>query len=163
MNDAPKTSTQTIAALIETCEPQSIAAFGTPAQTIAQQWCDAHSGCQLTCLSAADTEQGLKLPKTQDLALVTDSLEHLSHSEGQTLIGQLRNYGTRQIGVLVRDGAGWSLTDFIGLGFRRQARFEGDTHSATLYTYNINNYNHKREWNNSRFWANPEMWGKAWW
>ncbi|WP_286903409.1 DUF6231 family protein, partial [Marinimicrobium sp.] len=32
-----------------------------------------------------------------------------------------------------------------------------------LYTYNISNYNHKRDWNNPRFWANPEMWGKAWW
>lgn len=155
------TSTQAIAALIEACKPESIVAFGAQAQTIAQYWRDAHEDCQLICLEAADAEQGL--PQTHDLALVTDSLEHLSHNAGQTLIGQLRNYGTRQIGVLVSDAAGWSLTDFIGLGFRRQARFDGETHSSTLYTYNINNYNHKREWNNPRFWANPEMWDKARW
>ncbi|WP_286806579.1 MULTISPECIES: DUF6231 family protein [unclassified Marinimicrobium] len=158
-----KTSTQAIAALVDACEPDSIVAVGEQAQAIAQRWHDTHGQCQLTCLDAADTEQGLSLPRTQDLALVTGSLEHLSHSAGQTLIGQLRNYGTRQIGVLVTDGAGWSLTDFIGLGFRRQARIEEEGHNQTLYTYNISNYNHKRDWNNPRFWANPEMWGKAWW
>ncbi len=163
MNDSSPTRAQAIAALIEACQPATLVAFGEQAQTIAQHWCDAHDNCQLTCLNAIEATADLKLSKTQDLALVTDSLEQLSHHQGQTLLGQLRNYGTGQIAVLVDDTAGWSLTDFIGLGFRRQTRFEDDAHSATLYTYNINNYNHKRDWNNPRFWANPEMWGKAWW
>lgn len=157
------TSTQAIAALIDACQPDSIVTVGDQTQVIAKRWREVHTDCQLTCLHAADTESGLTLPRTQDLALVTDSLEDMSRPAGQTLVGQLRNYGTRQIGVLVGDASGWTLTDFIGLGFRRQARFEEAENALTLYTYNISNYNHKRDWNNPRFWANPEMWGKAWW
>jgi hypothetical protein len=79
------------------------------------------------------------------------------------LLGQLRNYGTHQIAVVVDPEQGWDFKDFIGLGFRRQAELDDDGRTRTLYTYNIDNYNHKRAWNNPDNWANPEMWGKAWW
>lgn len=154
---------QALASLIENTAPKAVVAFGAPGQTLAEQWCQEHDDCELTPLSAEDTEKGLSLPRTQDLALVTDCLEHLSHSQGQTLLGQLRNYGTQQIAVLVEDSGNWTLTDFIGLGFKRQARFEEGDRKLALYTYNIATYNHKRDWNNPRFWANPEMWDKARW
>lgn len=154
---------QALAGVMESSQPQALVAFGDKAQQLARSWAQAYGETRLICLDASDAQQGLDLPEVQDLALVTDCLEHLSHSQGQTLLGQLRNYGTRQIAVLVRDTDNWSLTDFIGMGFRRQARLEDDEGHLTLYTYNIDNYNHKRDWNNPRFWANPEMWGKAWW
>ncbi|WP_027330535.1 DUF6231 family protein [Marinimicrobium agarilyticum] len=156
-------SEQALAALIESCQPRTIAAFGDTGQRLAEHWQAQHSDCQLTHLAPSDTTQGLSLPETQDLALVTDALEELSRAQGQTLIGQLRNYGTRQIAVLVDNQSGWTLSDFIGLGFKRQARLEEGSKKLTLYTYNINNYNHKRTWNNPKYWANPEMWDKARW
>ena len=64
---------------------------------------------------------------------------------------------------MVKDCPGWSFTDFIGLGFRRQAELGYEDSPLTLYTYNIDSYNHKRAWNNPDNWANPEMWDKAWW
>lgn len=152
-----------LAQLIEQCEPATLAAFGERGQQLAERWRQQHEQCELTRLDAEQARRGLSLPSVQDLALVTDSLEHLGHSEGQTLIGQLRNYGTRQIAVLVADKHGWSLSDFIGLGFRRQARFEEGDQPLSLYTYNIASYNHRRTWNNPQYWANPEMWDKARW
>jgi len=65
--------------------------------------------------------------------------------------------------VVVEPGQGWEFRDFIGLGFRRQAVLDDKGTALTLFTYNIDNYNHKRAWNNPRNWANPEMWGKARW
>lgn len=156
-------SEQALATLIESCQPQTIAAFGDTGQRLAERWKAQHSDCQLTCLASSDATQGLALPQTQDLALVTDALEQLDRAQGQTLIGQLRNYGTRQIVVLVDNQSGWTMSDFIGLGFKRQARLEEGNKKLTLYTYNINNYNHKRTWNNPKYWANPEMWDKARW
>jgi len=154
---------QALAAIIETSAPKDLVVLGSLGQDLARSWCEHHSECQLTCLEADEVKGSLQLPRTQDLALVTDSLDHLSHAQGQTLLGQLRNYGTRQIAVLAPENGGWSLTDFIGLGFRRQGRFEQQDPPLSLYTYNLHSYNHKRDWNNPRFWANPEMWGKSWW
>ncbi len=98
-----------------------------------------------------------------DLAVVTDTLEQLDHSQGVLLLGTLRNIGIGQIAVTVSDDSGWNFADFIGLGFKRHAKFIDAGHSVTLYTYNLASYNHKRDWNNPKNWANPEMWGKAWW
>ena len=65
--------------------------------------------------------------------------------------------------MVVDPEQGWDFKDFIGLGFRRQAELNDNGYNRTLYTYNIDNYNHKRAWNNPKNWANPEMWDKARW
>ncbi len=152
-----------LAGIIESCQPKSVAARGERGQRLARLWCQEHKDCELSCLATADLKDGLNLPQTPELALVTNTLEHLSRAQGQILLGQLRNYGARQIAVMVADKAEWNLTDFIGLGFRRQAQLSNGDANLTLYTYNLASYNHKRDWNNPRFWANPEMWGKARW
>ena len=97
-----------------------------------------------------------------DLALVSDTLEQIPHEAGEQLLGTLRNLGVRQIAVLVSNNASWTFRDFIALGFRKQPS-SGTEAEKTLYTYNLDTYNHKRTWNNPDYWANPEMWGKAWW
>jgi hypothetical protein len=155
---------QALAAIIDSCQPNTIVALGDTAQQLAQRWSEHHE-CEVTRVSADDTDLGQSLSEVQDLGLVSDTLEHVSFQQGQILIGQLRNYGTRQIAVLVRDQSGWELNDFIGLGFKREARLEAEEggEALMLYTYNISSYNHQRPWNNPRFWANPHMWGKAWW
>lgn len=154
---------QALAGIIESCQPKSLVALGERGQQLARLWCRQHTDCELNCLNEADFKGGLELPKTPDLALVTETLENLNRAQGQVLLGQLRNYGASQIAVLVSDKAEWTLTDFIGLGFRRQAQLSDAEIPLTLYTYNLSSYNHKRDWNNPRFWANPEMWGKARW
>lgn len=155
---------QALAAIIDSCQPNRIVALGETAQRLAHRWSE-HRECEVTRLSADDADVGQALSAVQDLGLVSDTLEHVTFQQGQIRIGQLRNYGTRQIAVLVRDQSGWGLNDFISLGFKREARLEvnGEGESLTLYTYNISSYNHQRSWNNPRFWANPHMWGKARW
>lgn len=155
---------QALATVIENCQPKAMVALGELGKQLAQRWAE-HQSCDVSVLAPEVAAKALSLSKIQDLALVTDALEQLDFQQGQTLIGLLRNYGTRQIAVLVSDDSGWTDRDFIGLGFKRQEKFarETDSQVLTLYTYNINNYNHKRTWNNPQHWANPHMWNKAWW
>lgn len=154
---------QALARIIDTCQPATLVVCGEIAGEVGNHWCRHHRESAMTTLDASAPNDAFPLSETQDLALVTNTLEHLSHEEGHVLLGQLRNYGTHQIAVVMAESPGWSFTDFIGLGFRKQAEIGDENHPLTLYTYNIDSYNHKRAWNNPDNWANPEMWGKAWW
>ncbi len=126
-------------------------------------WHGQRKAVRLLALDTADPNARLPLDSVPDLAIITDTLEHLPYEEGALLLGQLRNYGTHQIAVLVPQTTDWGFTDFIALGFQRHADIESENGALTLYTYNLDTYNHKRAWNNPDNWANPEMWGKAWW
>ncbi len=161
--DALAPASEILARILDTAQPGSLICCGTTAQTVARHWRDHHTGSHLTELDPADPNADLPPAQVMDLALVSDTLEHLPHAEAALLLGQLRNYGTRQIAVLVGPVPDWAFTDFIGLGFRRHATIQQNDTELTLYTYNLDTYNHKRAWNNPDNWANPEMWGKAWW
>ncbi|MDQ2075764.1 DUF6231 family protein [Marinimicrobium sp. ABcell2] len=153
---------QALAAITENCAPVTLLSFGRLGHTVAERWSEQHQ-CVITTLTPTEAKNELTLTHPQDLALITDTLEHLSVTQGQRLLGQLRNYGTRQIAVVLPENSAWTLTDFIALGFRREAVLQQTDRKFLLYTYNIESYNHKRTWNNPRFWANPERWGKHRW
>ncbi|KPQ00202.1 DUF6231 family protein [Marinobacter sp. HL-58] len=154
---------QALARIVDTCQPKTLVVCGEAAGQVGRHWCHHHGESAMTTLDSNRPNEAFPLSRTQDLALVTDTLEHLSHEQGEVLLGQLRNYGTHQIAVVVSGNPEWAFTDFIGLGFRRQAELGDGDNPLTLYTYNIDSYNHKRAWNNPDNWANPEMWDKARW
>ncbi len=159
----PGTPGEILARIVDTCDPESLLCCGTLARQVADIWQHHHQAARVSTLDASDPNAGLPPARVHDLALVSGTLEHLPYGEGALLLGQLRNYGTRQIAVLVGTTPDWAFTDFIGLGFRRHARLSSDAGDCTLYTYNLDTYNHKRAWNNPDNWANPDRWGKAWW
>ncbi|MDX1560295.1 MAG: DUF6231 family protein [Marinobacter sp.] len=163
MKDNGNTARETLARIIDTCSPATLLSCGSLANEVSRIWQKHQEGIDVRTLDTIDPNANLFLDRVADLALVTETLEHLPHDEGALLLGQLRNYGTHQIAVLVGETPDWAFTDFIGLGFRRHAELENDNGALTLYTYNLDTYNHKRAWNNPENWANPEMWGKAWW
>ncbi|WP_449285498.1 DUF6231 family protein [Marinobacter sp. PE14] len=162
-NRNSSTAREILARIIDTSSPATLLSCGNLATEVSQIWQKHQNGVELRTLDTTDPNARLHLDRVADLALVTGTLEHLPHDEGALLLGQLRNYGTHQIAVLVGETPDWAFTDFIGLGFRRHAELENDNGALTLYTYNLDTYNHKRAWNNPENWANPEMWGKAWW
>ncbi|SDW30967.1 DUF6231 family protein [Marinobacter mobilis] len=154
---------EVLAQIIGSCNPNTVLSCGPTTETICRRWQDSKPEVQLTVLDSATPNAAVPLSVVPDLALVSDTLERVSRDEGVLLLGQLRNYGSHQIAVLVSDSAGWMLTDFTSLGFRRHTQLQTANGPYTLYTYNLDSYNHKRSWNNPDHWANPEMWGKAWW
>lgn len=167
MNPGPEclmtTPRQAVAQIVDTAQPCRLLVCGKLAEEIGEHWKEHNKAAHITILSTATLGNAFPLSNSQDLALITGVLEHLPRDEGKLLLGQLRNYGTHQIAVVVEPDRGWSFKDFIALGFRHQADLTSDGNEARLYTYNIDSYNHKRAWNNPDNWANPEMWDKAWW
>ncbi|WP_456490359.1 DUF6231 family protein [Marinobacter nauticus] len=152
-----------LARILDTSQPDTLLCCGDTASRVSQLWHGQRKAVRLLTLDTSDPNARLPLDSVPDLAIITDTLEHLPYEEGALLLGQLRNYGTHQIAVLVPQTTDWGFTDFIALGFQRHADIESENGALTLYTYNLDTYNHKRAWNNPDNWANPEMWGKAWW
>lgn len=101
-----------------------------------------------------------------DCALVADFLEHIPKARGAALLGQLRNLHASQLLVFIdhaRSIEPWTLSDFLALGFHQQETFTDQSCALALYSYDLANYNHQREWNSPKFWANPNMWGRYFW
>ena len=153
---------EALASLLESVKPRCLLAGGDLAGRLAAHWCCHHPDTHLLTLSASDPDATFPLVRTPDLVLLTDTLEQLDKASGTLLLGQLRNYGSHQIAVLVGAQAHWHRNDFIALGFLQQANFSGPP-ERQLYSYNLDAYNFKRSWNSPEHWANPEMWGKRWW
>lgn len=121
-------------------------------------------------LQASDFEH---LPRC-DFAVVVDFLEHLPKATGIQRLGQLRNFLSQRIWVLITQCPMWGFNDFIGLGFSSIApnnHTPDDTNAADsedwrqlqCYGYDLSTYNRIRSWNNPRHWANPENFGKYRW
>lgn len=156
------TPARVLARIIDTSQPATLLCCGQIAQEVAAVW-QQQAGQQLMTLDTTDPNAHMPPMQVPDLALITDTLEHLPFGEGALLLGQLRNYGTQQIAVLAPPTPAWGFTEFLGLGFQRHAELQSENGALTLYTYNLDTYNHKRAWNNPDNWANPHMWGKTWW
>lgn len=98
--------------------------------------------------------------KNIDCVLLESALDEMSTGSAIALIGLIRNQLNAKILIITDQNAPLSFQDLLGLGFQRS--FINDVGQA-LYTYDIANYNKKRDWNNSRFWANPENFNKYRW
>ena len=75
-------------------------------------------------------------------------------------LGIAKNKLTKSI-VLLRDNKA-SSQEFSELGFI-SADNDETKQSKNFYTYNLKNYNAKRNWNNAEGWANPENFDKFRW
>ncbi|KAA1174400.1 hypothetical protein FWJ25_09205 [Marinobacter salinexigens] len=156
--------TQVFTEIVATTLPSTIVTFGNVANAAAEAASHASDATRKHIHisnedSVPDNPEGF----STGLALLSSPIDQLPPEQSSQLIGTLRNLGTRHIAVALGQDARLCFRDLIALGFRRHAVIETDNGALTLYTYNLDTYNHKRAWNNAKHWANPEMWGKAWW
>ncbi len=122
--------------------------------------------CKTTKLCITANVQELADLQRFDLAVVADQLEHLPKSTGIELLGRLRNAHSNHCCVMYSpagEQSVWTAVDFFSLGMTLVTTFQNAGRELQLYTYAIEQYNRRREWNNSRFWANPENFNKYWW
>ena len=118
------------------------------------------------CVTADAQELGLADLPRFDLAVVADQLEHLPKRTGMELLGRIRNAHSNHCCVMYSpagDCSVWTAVDFFSLGMTLLSTFQNAGRELQLYTYAIEHYSRRRDWNNSRFWANPENFDKYWW
>ncbi len=122
--------------------------------------------CITTRLCVTDDVKELASLQRFDLAVVADQLEHLPKSTGMELLGRIRNAHSNRCCVTYAPAgrhSAWTAVDFFSLGMTLISTFQNAGRELQLYTYAIEQYNRRRDWNNNRFWANPENFDKYWW
>lgn len=100
-------------------------------------------------------ERALKKSTRVDLAVV-HHIDQLPKELLFPLLGILKNLRSDQVWLVVGKGASHTPQELIAHGFRKDPM--PDKCPFLSYSYNLETYNHQRDWNNARFWANPENW-----
>lgn len=150
-------------ALIENLEPKSML---VGSDSLAKALRNAEASCDIIELyKSSDLLASVQTSidqwvKNIDCVLLESVLNDLNTGSAIALVGLIRNQLNAKILIVTDQDGPLSFQDLLGLGFQRS--FINDVGQA-LYTYDIANYNKKRDWNNSRFWANPENFNKYRW
>lgn len=93
-----------------------------------------------------------------DLAIV-HRVETLPLTEVRLCVGTLKNLLSERVWLVLEPEYGKD-EEWISLGFKRDSLPRINQVEVASFSYNLETYNHKRDWNNTRFWANPENWDK---
>lgn len=135
---------------LDPIQPGSILAIGPG------PWSQLESVCEKRQLVLHFNALHDPLPPTRfDLAVVY-GFDDVDMEATRQLFGHLKNEICERIWALTSPHSQWQLVDFIALGFRKDS-LPAEVPTGS-YSYNLENYNHKRDWNNPRFWANPQNW-----
>lgn len=167
------TPDQLLANILEQHEPQSLLVLGKgniPALSnyLAENAVELNHFSLAPDLTLADTQQRF------DLCLLTPEFSQLDKPHAIELLAGIRNRLCHRIYVFLPLDADsqWQAGDLYALGLKRVAQFANQAespagqHNAPLlscFSYEIESYVKKRDWNNAKYWANPENFGKYWW
>ena len=164
---AIETPQEKLAAILDSHQPRSLLIVSLNPVPVAQHWCDDHD-CELISIQELDPFKQLEAVRRVDMAVVADQLEYMNQKDGEALLGLLRNLHTDSMVAvyqprLAPEKLRWPHNGFLALGCREEGHFAQDGRELDIYSYDLDDYNFRRQWNNPRFWANPEHWGKYWW
>ncbi len=104
-----------------------------------------------------------------DYAILSHALEVLEPSEGAALLARIRDVHCHRFALACRhtdahhrEGE-WSEPELLALALtlHRRVREDGVWHS--IYTYDVDTYNPRRQWNSPENWANPENFRRYRW
>lgn len=147
---------------IESASPQRLLWIAPAAPAAVEAWLAAGHGREATGLAPAAARDALQDLARFDYALVTGALEYLSVPDGEALIARLRDVHCHRFAVVLRRPPGdrdpaWSDGRLRGLALTLHLRVaEADGGETAIYTYDIDTYNFRREWNTPDNWAHPQ-------
>lgn len=145
--------------LLTQFQPKSVLVVGETARDFYQDKHDTRSQVLTTPFNLDE----LSTITTVDLAIISEITDTLTKTQAVEWLGMIRNCYAQHIIVIsdieLSTQQNWQLADFLGMGMKHVATT--DTHQ--IFSYAIETYQLKREWQNSQFWANPENYDKYRW
>lgn len=156
--------------LIEAAKPSSLLCITSgPAPSSVQQLMAHHPDCDVTLVDAGSAPDALAGMGRFDYAVLSRALEPLDPKAGAAVIARVRDVhchrfalACRHVDAHHREGL-WSEPELLALALtlHRRVREDGAWHS--VYTYDVDSYNPKREWNSPEDWAHPKNFRRYRW
>ena len=156
--------------LLEATTPGSLVCVSpSPSLSSVEQYLAHHGHCRLTAMRPGEALERLEGRDRFDYAVLSGALEALSPDNGAALIARLRDLHCHRFAVAClhadahhREGA-WSEGDLLAMALSLHRRIAEDEVWYSVYTYDIDTFNRKREWNDPTDWANPENFRRYRW
>lgn len=122
-------------------------------------------GIDCTVIPCSDSLSALQNLGRFDLVLVINALKQLEKSEGEQLLGRLRNVHAKRLLLSHQPCEQWPLNGFFAFAMTELNHYQADDihPEQQLFEYNIHSYKSVPDWLNNKFWANPNMWNKYRW
>jgi DNA-binding transcriptional LysR family regulator len=156
--------------ILETVSPSSLLCVASEAApSSVQQFQAHHPDCRIERVEAEQALAELKEMGRFDYAVLSRALEPLAPEDGAALIARVRDIHCHRFALACRhtdahhrEGE-WSEPELLSLALKlhRRVREDGVWHS--VYTYDVDSYNRKRDWNSPENWANPENFRRYRW
>lgn len=160
--------------LMAALRPANCLAVGEEAAVTLARSMSSSPGCHLRAVPDGAAVSNLPLSEHFDLALVADTLEHMTHRDGEIMLQKLRDlYTSRFLLVVPLEDHGdeqsaeplghWSRNDLLGFGLQQIHTYRRDDGLLGLFSFDIDRYKHTPDWLSPRYWANPELWDRYRW
>jgi hypothetical protein len=128
-----------------------------------------NADCALTTMAPAEATDLLAEQGRFDYAVLSGALEDVPHDDGAALIARLRDLHCHRFALACRhadahhrEGA-WSEAELLAMALSLHRRIREDGVWFSVYTYDIDTFNRRREWNNPEHWANPDNFRRYRW
>lgn len=140
-----------------------------PSLSSVEQYLAHQDHCRLTAMRPEEALEQLEDHDRFDYAVLCGALEALSPKDGAALIARLRDLHCHRFAVACvhadahhREGA-WSEGDLLAMALSLHRRIAEDEVWYSVYTYDIDTFNRRREWNDPADWANPQNFRRYRW
>jgi hypothetical protein len=152
---------ETLLEMLEDAAPTRLLCVAPAPPASVKHWATHGADRQVEHVAPAGALEALGGLGRFDYAFVTDALASLDVSEGMALLARLRDLHCHRFAVTHRHAPAeddpWTDGRFLSLTLALHRRItEGDGIETSVYAYDIDTYNRRREWNSPEDWANPQ-------
>lgn len=148
--------------LLEATAPKTLLCVtANPSLSSVDQYLTHHDDCDLTTMPPTGAPRRLAQKGRFDYAVLSGALEEMEHEDGAALIARLRDFHCHRFALACThadahhaEGA-WPEAEMLAMALSLHRRVDEDGVWHSVYTYDIDTFNRRREWNDPTNWANP--------
>lgn len=156
--------------LLEATAPRTLLCVtASPSLSSVDQYLAHHDDCDVTTMPPIEASAHLAEQGRYDYAVLSGALEAMEHDDGAALIARLRDFHCHRFALACThadahhtEGA-WPEAELLAMSLSLHRRVAEDGVWYSVYTYDIDTFNRRREWNDPTNWANPENFRRYRW
>jgi hypothetical protein len=157
---------ETLLESLQAATPRTLLWIAPAPMAAVDVFCQHEPECRVVSVTPEQLPGALSSLERFDYGLVHQTLERMDLDAGSALLARLRDLHCRRFSVTFAatgDDPAWTRERFLSLALSLHRRVDQDGLTTVIYSYDIDTYNPRREWNDPSHWANPENFDRYRW